>query len=264
VSIRSFVRFVALLCGATGCRQGTIIREEVGVLVGGTHERWSLEWRGRPTEICSPGSEVATTCPCDGFAYGETGAVDLVRRRTGERDERLSLDPLFKNADGGPVGPTAPVLQRWPMLVSDIGGGEGDSAALDRQVRARDVVRLMIPGDYDHDGQATEFLLQVGTAPCGKRKMVLVGVSKAQPTLHAFASVAHPDRPLILDDRVWRELLSAKGEASAVEVECGDHGAKTLTELTIAASAGAIDGSRAVYECKRDGTPGKRLSWERL
>jgi hypothetical protein len=52
--------------------------------------------------------------------------------------------------------------------------------------------------DYDRDSEATEFLIQFGTLPCGKSQFAAVGVSAKESHLHALTSVAKPDTPLIM------------------------------------------------------------------
>lgn len=105
------------------------------------------------------------TCPCSGFAYGERGILDLVRHSEGRGDERFALTPLFQVGESpisGEIPPnsTEAVLQRWPVLSADFSAR--DSVEFGRQVRTRKAVGILKLGDYDHNGQATEFLLQVG------------------------------------------------------------------------------------------------------
>ena len=137
-------------------------------------------------------------------------------------------------------------------------------AGLAAAIRARPVVRAMALGDYDHDGRATEFLLQVGTMPCGKRYSVLVGVSRADSALHVFRSVGHPERPLVLPTDVWERLRQSAGEVVGVEWPCGDHGAGTEPEVRVRAGPAGIDGVRTAYACGGDTVRGRRLSSERL
>ncbi|MDB4883274.1 MAG: hypothetical protein JWL95_2040, partial [Gemmatimonadetes bacterium] len=162
--------------GARAIASTTVLREETVVRVGMADERWALEWRRPPIPACGPADvETAITCPCTGFAYGEMGELDLVRRRTGRLDDRLALTPLFRDEENPGWEKHLAVLQRWPMLDSDYPAI--DSLGLPPAIRARALTRVVTTGDYDHDGRPTEFLLQVGTLPCGKKQAVLVGVS---------------------------------------------------------------------------------------
>jgi hypothetical protein len=194
------------------------------------------------------------------------GRLDLIRHRPGKRDERLDLTTFFHDAENPSTSSVSDtglaVLQRWPQLAAD--AGEMDRAALARRVRARPPVRVMNLRDYDHDGRATEFMLQVSTAPSEKRMAIVVGISKARPSLHAFTSVGHPERPLLLYEHVWDALLRSRGKVSAVEWACGDHGSETRTEVHLSVTPAGIDGSRAVYECGPHGAAGRLVSSERL
>jgi len=192
------------------------------------------------------------------------GELDLARRTPGRAEERLALTPLF-NEEENPaveVNKELAVLQRWPVLESDydaIG-----SVDIGSKVRARPVTRVMTPGDYDHDGRATEFLLQVGTAPCGHTESVLVGVSAANPSLHAFTSVAHPERPLVLEPHIWKLLLASGERGTGIEIQCGDHGAETQTEVSVHAGSAGIDGTRSVYRCTSADKKGQLVRSERI
>ncbi len=104
------------------------------------------------------------TCPCEGFAFGEGGIVDLVRLRNGAEVDRLALAPLFTGDFSWEPGEA--VLQRWPVEKKD---GTQHSAAFRVRVHARSIVRIVQLGDFDHDGKAAEFFLQTGAGPCVKQ-----------------------------------------------------------------------------------------------
>src|SRR5260370_28207431 len=72
-----------------------IIREERKIVINGVEELWQLEWANTPTLTCGPEDAEWNTCPCSGFAYGESGDLTLVRKRKGQKDERLHLTPFF-------------------------------------------------------------------------------------------------------------------------------------------------------------------------
>jgi len=233
--------------------------------VGATSERWSLMWRRSPAPACSTGDiEAALTCPCDGFAYGEKGELDLIRRRAGHSDERLALTPLFGDGEGAPGSDSLAVLQRWPVQESDYGTLSDSTRDIASTVRARPVTRAMNLGDYDHDGSATEFPLQIGTTACGHQEAVVVGISPANPSLHAFTSVAHPERPLVLDPDTWAQLLHSHGSTTVVEWRCLDHGSETQTEVTLRTGPAGIDGTRSEYRCRTGGVRGRLVRSERI
>jgi hypothetical protein len=108
-------------------------------------------------------------------------------------------------------------------------------------------------GDYDHDGSATEFVLQIGTLPCGKRMSVVVGVSRHNKRLHAFSSVRHSETPLVLQAGHWESLLTAKGPIKVIHWQCGDHASDIEEELELKAENGRIHVTLRVYECKDNG-----------
>lgn len=101
----------------------------------------------------------------------------LERQRTGEPIERLALTPYFAGSElPTPVGHVVAVLSRWNSDPSDV-GHEPSSAA----IRARPAVLILRLRDYDHDGIAGQFLLQVSVAPCRKQVDVAVGVTRGNP-----------------------------------------------------------------------------------
>jgi hypothetical protein len=84
------------------------IREEQRVMVNGVMETWQLQWKNPPRAACEP-SDISLTCPCTGFAYGETGDLDVVRLRDGREVKRLPVKSFFTDApDSGGA-----VVQRW-------------------------------------------------------------------------------------------------------------------------------------------------------
>ena len=119
-------------------------------------------------------------------------------------------------------------------------------------------------GDYDHDGEATEFLLQVGTLPCGKPMSVAVGVSHRTDRLKVFSTVEHPDKPLALQASHWESLLRAKGPIKVVDWVCGDHASETETALELSADAEGIHATRSEYKCDGNGRRGGLVNKEFL
>jgi hypothetical protein len=242
-----------------------LLREDAAVVVGSVTEHWKLVWLSKPSLICVPEGEDATswyTCPCEGYAFGEAGGMDLVRSRPGKKDEVFPLTPLFQDSEwpaGGKV-----VLQKWPVENSDDRWYDGAPASAMSQIRKREPMKAMEFADYDRDGQATEFLLQVSVAPCGKRAMMLIGASKANPALHAFGTAEHPDKPLILYVHIWQDLLDSKDGATSVEWSCGDHGSEVQDEIRIYADKAGIHATRLTYECDDSSARAKLKSTEVL
>ncbi|HWR01565.1 MAG TPA: hypothetical protein VN371_06840 [Chlorobaculum sp.] len=224
---------------------GAVVRERQKVMVGSQSEEWRLEWRKAPVANCDPAGDDWYTCPYDGFAFGEEGELDLVRHVSGRPDERMHLTPLFKlGFDGEAVAR----LPKWPVLKGDI--ERKDSPGFSKIVQSRPIVKIMNVADYDHDGRATEFLLQVGAGPCGHRQTVVVGVSRTNPKLHVFGTVAHPDVPLVLErPDAWKQFLRSKGTTTVVSWPCGDHGSEEEGDVELVAEAKGIRAFHLRYTC---------------
>ena len=231
----------------------SVVREHQTLTVGSVHEQWSLEWRNSPQEVCGPADPMWMTCPCEGFAFGETGSLALIRRRLSQRSDTLQLAPLFTESPA----PGAAVLQRWPVLPTDY---KSTPSAADVHRRANS--RVMTLADYDHDGRATEFMLQVGASPCGHNDAVVIGISRTDSTLHAFTSVAHPERPLVMEPWLWAALLESNGRVTKVEWACGDHGSEAETVVHLDASPRGIEATRTTYACGDGGKRGALKSSE--
>lgn len=212
---------------------GPVVREQLDVPVDGGTEKWRLEWTKPPVPDCVDAPEFET-CPCAGFAFGEKGYLDLVRSPPSAAEQRFPLSTLF---DG-----TYARVRRWPVTKAD-SGKKPDFADL----AVRPIETVMKLGDYDHDGRATEFVLIVGSQPCGHTQAVVVGISKTSPALHVFTSVEKPGAPVVLEHPGdWEKVRAAKGAVDIVQVACGDHAADTETSLRITA-----DGSLHVQENTR-------------
>ena len=187
-----------------------LVRETATLQVDGQTETWTLRWTRPPVDHCIDTGWFSA--PCLGFAYGERGPLVLVRSRAGAPDDVLPLDSLF---DGGES-----LLPHWPTDGSD------PFEAVDvAAVKRRPPVSILRFGDYDHDGQATELVLQVATGAFGHRPAVVVGVDSHDKRLHAFAD--DHGEPLLLDHPVlWEKVKDAKtSPVTLVEIACGDHGA---------------------------------------
>jgi hypothetical protein len=232
-----------------------VIREKQKVLVNGIPEVWRLEWESTPEPACGPEDvSSAITCPCIGFAYGESGQLDLVRSRNGREVERLELTPFFDQAFADQGGA---ILQRWELQEKD--SDEQKSDAFLTQVRARPLVKTMRFADYNHDGNSTEFFLQTGVEPCGKVMGIVVGVTRGHPRLHAFGTALHPDKPLVLQKREWEALLKATGPTEVLDWPCGDHGSDIERALALSAAQGRIQVVRREFECTETGNRGRLL-----
>lgn len=247
----AIVPFLVLLAAAPlqgSGRPARVLREERKAAVSGAEETWRLEWRTTPTPVCAPESDEMvewTTCPCAGFEFGEAGELDLVRARPGAPEERLPLTPLF--ADGETPGPGA-VLPRWPLLKGDEEAAEEEGFAA--AVKKRPAVSILKLADYDRDGQATEFVLQVSAGPCGHRPSILVGLDSRARRLRAFASVEDPKSPLVLGrPSDWEKVRQASGRVSLVQYGCGDHGTEEEESVTVWTDAQGLHAKRSTKPC---------------
>jgi len=246
----------------TARRPGYIVREEHSVIVNGVEERWGLYWVGSSKPACSPDRPEWKTCPCAGFAFGERGDLVLVRERHGNEEERLALTPFFKGQFDGPGYPGEAVVRRWDVEKDDV--NDSNSVSLARYIGSRPLATVMRFGDYDHDGQATEFLLQVGTLPCGKPLSVAVGVSHHIDRLHVFSTIEHPDRTLVLQTSHWESLLKAEAPVKVVDWVCGDHASETETVLKLRADADGIHATRSEYQCHENGQRARLINKDSL
>ena len=253
---------IALVLGTLAKQTQSQVREDQSVLVNSILEHWLLQWQAPPQPVCSPEDPNWSTCPCHGFAFGEMGHLDLVRKRPRHSDETFPLTPLFAYGEFPSLqrDGDAAALQRWPVLNTD--NYEDHSVAFAQQVRKRPPAKVIQLGDYDHDGNATEFLLLVASGPCGHNGAILVGISRNRPSIHAFSSIAHPERPLILDTHFWKELLPSQGRIESSQIRCGDHGAEEQTDVRLVVSARGIDATRLTYDCTPRGDRGSLRSTE--
>lgn len=225
-----------------------VVREQRSFTIVGVKEVWRLVWRGAPKEAKACGSEDpdgATTCPCMGFAYAQVGDLVLERQRPGGRPERMPLSPLFAESDmqENTKGPAA-MLTRWPARLSDI-----DSSPTAATIHVRPSVRIMRLRDYNHDGIAGEFLLQVDAGPCGHRALVAIGITRDNPHLHALTAAEHPARPLTLSPSQWEALARDPHPGTLIDVPCGDHGGEEQTAIALRADHGRIHATRITNIC---------------
>ncbi len=237
----------------------SLVRDEKPVVVDGVNEVWRLVWKHPPKPACAPDDPDSFTCPCAGFAFGEKGELDLIRLRDGVEIERLPLTRLFRDV---PTEPPEAVVQRWERQEQDTIAV--DALLLQRRLQTRPVVSVMNLADYDHDGGTTEFFLQTGAIPCGKRVGVLIGVSANNNHLHVFGSLLHPRKPLYLRKEQWDALRSSAGPVRVLDVACGDHGATSETEIELQATGEGIRAYRIQYGCDASNHRAKLLGRTQL
>jgi hypothetical protein len=244
---------------ATSDASVRLLREEQIVWIGGVAERWQLRWRKTPVPSCDAAGPMWITCSCRGFAFGEAGQMDLIRIRERREMERFPLTPFF-DGNSPNEGPEV-IMQRWAVSPHDIDAVE--SAELPARVRRRPVAKAIQFDDYDHDGVASEFFLQTGTLPCGKRTGIVLGVSRRNPKLHAFGTVLNPGKPLTMQIHEWLALAKSAGPTRVMDWTCGDHGGNTEVEVELTAAPVGIDATYREYECTDPFTRGRLLKSDR-
>jgi hypothetical protein len=226
----------------SGSPPDPVVREEAKVTVDGVVESWRLEWRHPPLPECM--GDDWYTCPCAGFELGETGDMDLVRERPGAPEERLALGALFEGRDVK-ISRYAPTdAERQKLVVPS------QPALQKRALRP-----VMIFGDYDHDGRASEFVLQIAAIPCGHTTSVVVGIDKNKPKLHIFSSVEAPKDWLTLESRADWEKVRAEPPVTLTEWTCGDHGADAEESVQISADARGLHTARRKKDCALQSPP---------
>jgi hypothetical protein len=230
-----------------------LVREEQKIVVNGIPEVWRLEWKSPPKSACGPEPD-SLTCPCSGFAYGESGQLDVVRIVSGREIDRLELTPLFGKVFADQDGA---IVQRWEVQDKDFEGAEAKGFAA--RIRTRPVVKIMHFADYNHDGQSAEFFLQTDTEPCGKLAGIVVGLTQRNPRLHAFGTVLHPNKPLVMRKTAWQALLTATGHVEVLDWPCGDHGSEIESDLELSATGEGIQAIRREFECTETGNRGRLL-----
>ncbi len=232
-----------------------VVREQRTVNVQGVEETWQLVWDGKPSTVCGPDEiDMAITCPCSGLAYGEYGRLLLVRRRDNQVIDQMDLRSLFGKSDYpeyNKLKGTA-YLQRWPAEDRDFAREYGGDRKLISEIKHRPAPLIMRFADYDHSGNPTQFLIQVGTLPCGKHQFVAVGVSAKNPHLHALTTVAKPDTPLIMPLNAWQALLKSPGPTTVPIWGCFDHGSDVRSDLVVSANDGEISVKQRDFSCSHD------------
>ena len=240
--------------GVRAAELADLVREQRVVQVNGVNETWMLEWDALPVSACGPDDvTVALACPCSGFAYGEAGKLSLVRLSGGAIRDMLDLTGFFR-AGAVPVAGNLAVLQRWQPVPASAHDEDDDwHHASDfnflTRVRARGPAAVMRIADYNHDGRASEFLLQVGAAGCGRHVMVLVGISKFNMHLHVFASAGAPDEPLELDAQTWEAVRKSARPVHAVESSCEQQNGGVESLVTVDVRRGIFHAQRSERPC---------------
>ena len=257
-----------IVASATSVASSAYVRESRTVLVDGHREVWRLEWAEKPISACGA-DEVysAITTPCRDFAYGEAGLLWLIRERDGHDIDRMDLTPLYHESNlSGHDG--AFVLRHWPMRLRDMDRADRGDPTLVADVARRKPYVVMSLADYDHDGRATEFVVEVDDFPSVER-YAAIGISKNEPRLHAFSSAAYPGKPLLLSWGAWKALKATGKPTNVIDWPCvfdlGDGSyADGASGTRVEANHGTIRAWYRNYTCDAKGQLGKGETAEEL
>jgi len=259
---------LVVCCGIAQVAEcAALVREEKIIVVNGHKETWQLRWlhAPKPSPYCSPmGESFENNCLCAGFAYGESGKLE-VTRRVGKKTERLLLDQFGRAGDYDSQGPDT-VLRKWEPQSDDPSDDTNPEAVakLIASLKRRPESDVLALGDYVHDGVGRQFLFQVGQMTCGKRMSILVGVTAQNPHLHAIKPAPGAIEPIVAEERAWQALLAGGGASTTTFWLCGDHGSEQETELLLVAHGGFVTGTTRSYACGKDGQRGNPVgsgSW---
>jgi hypothetical protein len=77
--------------------------------------------------------------------------------------------------------------------------------------------------DYNHDGQATEFAVNVGRIACAVQVSLVVGVTRDRPRFHVLRW-ANGDTMSNAVDQTWWDDVRDRSRGEHVSIACGDHG----------------------------------------
>jgi hypothetical protein len=222
-----------------------VVREEVVVDVDGQKERWKLVWTSPPAPDCV--DEGWRSCACFDRELGERGPLALVRARPDGTEQRLALGTI--------------TLPRWRVEPDDARRfpGKVDLAA----VSGRPLVQVMKLGDYDHDGRATELVLERGNDVCGFHRAIVAGVSRRRDELHVFATAGAPEVELDLPRAADWEKLRRALPGELVYIPCGFKGGwPTFEVIHVSRDAAGLHARHRRYACSWvEGIPtrGKRI-----
>gem|GEM_PF-1143181 len=203
------------------------VRDSALVSLGnGVTETWRLAWTSPPTPYCSSYDEVtdpAAWCR-KGLLFSDRGSAELRRERDGAVVDRFSLDPIYAGDDV--YGPGRPAFPRWSLTSAEVGALLSAPPGTDFRARfeGRPLARILTLADFNGDGIAAEFVVQIGASPFGGgRAAALVGL-RSDRRLGVFGGPLTGSSPVVLTSP--DQWLAVRGgrDARLVQRGCGDHG----------------------------------------
>jgi hypothetical protein len=108
----------------------------------------------------------------------------------------------------------------------------------------------MVLGDYDHDGRATELVLERSSNECGYSDAVVVGVSRTRDELHVFATAGAPGVEIALPHAAGWEQLRHELPGEVVVIPCGYKGGwPTYEMIYVSRDDAGLHARHRRYEC---------------
>ncbi len=190
------------------------IRESHRVMVDGVEEEWRVrfETSSRPSE---EQDDEGGTC-LDAFArrHDERPAV-IERLRNGVVVDSLR-NACMSGDSGGGCFPHLLIPRRVQSTMRQ-------PSPTPAQLERTPWITVLDIGDYNHDGRAWEFALNIGYLICGHPVSAVIGITRDQPRLHTLRWADNQPMALINDLRQW-DAVRAHPRGEMVIWGCWDHG----------------------------------------
>lgn len=190
------------------------IAEEHRVLVDGVEEVWRVRFT-TPPRLPEPLPEDSTCVERYWERFDVRRAV-IERVRDGEVVDRL-MNPSsgLDNDDVVPLAEAVLVPGRVGLPVGQRRLTLAESERLPRPT-------VLSIGDYNHDGQATEFVLDMGPLVCGNDYSGVVGLDQRHRRLHVLEWGA-PARTFMVGVNIDWEAVRASASGDVITWSCGNH-----------------------------------------
>lgn len=209
------------------------IREQRRVVFGGVEEIWRLRFTSASTAPTMPPPH-EWTCPDRYDAQFDAGAVVLERLRGGVVIEAITAVEVGDDEIGGGIAAF------WQI------------PNIDEDPPPRDIGNpwqtLLDIGDYNHDGDASEFVLPGAHICCGHAVSLLVGVTRDDPRLHVLTWRGGGTMSLPNERDRW-EAVRARPRGEIVTWGCGDHASEQEERTRWWPGRGGLRAANSVRQC---------------
>ncbi len=220
------------------------IREQRRVVFGGVEEIWRLRFTGASTAPTMPPPH-EWTCPDRYEAQFDAGAVVLERLRGGVVIEAITA------VEGGNVDFGGGIAAYWQV------------PNFDEDPPSRDIGNpwetLLDIGDYNHDGDASEFVLPGAHICCGHAVSFIVGVTRDHPRLHVLTWRGGGAMTLPIERGRW-EAVRARPRGEIVTWGCGDHASEHEERMRWWPAHGGLRVAFPVRQCPESSLGAQRRS----